>query len=310
MRIFYKILKWLGIVILGLVVIFVALYFYMDNKPDIGDNFRESVVAGGEVEKKYLEKGEYRTTRQTFSEESPINRYTIYYPEELKSSSKTYPLILVLNGTGGKASKYEPLFEHFASWGFVVIGTEDKNTGTGQTAKQTLAFMLEQDGNADSVFYQKIDRQNLGITGFSQGGASVFNVITDGDFQETFKAAVPLSPVSESMAKQATHYPYDSSNVKIPILVLAGTKGDFETKTVIPLSELNRLFEKIPSQKVIARRIDATHDHMLYSAAGYVTAWFRWHLQEDSEATKAFMGDSPELLNNQYYQDQRMDLGG
>ncbi len=38
--------------------------------------------------------------------------------------------------------------------------------------------------------------------------------------------------------------------------------------------------------------------------------WFMWHLQGDTEAAKALIGDSPELMNNQYYQDQRMDLGG
>ena len=48
---------------------------------------------------------------------------------------------------------------------------------------------------------------------------------------------------------------------------------------------------------------------MLYSADGYVTAWFMWQLQGDEEAAKEFVGDKPELMNNELYQEQRIDLG-
>ena len=47
---------------------------------------------------------------------------------------------------------------------------------------------------------------------------------------------------------------------------------------------------------------------MLYSADGYVTAWFMWQLQNDPNAAKAFTGDTPELANNELYQEQRIDL--
>jgi hypothetical protein len=42
--------------------------------------------------------------------------------------------------------------------------------------------------------------------------------------------------------------------------------------------------------------------------AMYVTAWFMWQLQGDTEAVKAFTGDDPELLRNPRYQDQRIDI--
>ena len=45
---------------------------------------------------------------------------------------------------------------------------------------------------------------------------------------------------------------------------------------------------------------------MLYSANGYVTAWFMWHLQGDEEASKAFVRDNAEILGNKLYQDQRI----
>ena len=123
-----------------------------------------------------------------------------------------------------------------------------------------------------------------------------------------FKAAVTLSPVSEYMTAQATNYTYDSSLVKIPIMIFAGTEGEFETETVMPIVELNKQYEKIASPKAMARRSGMDHDHMMYSAGGYVMAWFRWQLMDDQEAAKAFIGESPELLTNSIYQDQRINL--
>ena len=47
---------------------------------------------------------------------------------------------------------------------------------------------------------------------------------------------------------------------------------------------------------------------MLYSADGYVTAWFLYYLRSNTFASQAFIGDSPEIIENQLYQDQKIDL--
>lgn len=68
------------------------------------------------------------------------------------------------------------------------------------------------------------------------------------------------------------------------------------------------MYNKIPSSKIMMRRIGAEHGQMLYSADEYVTAWFMWQLQGDEEASRAFIGDSPEILKNNLYQDQKINL--
>ena len=295
-------------VVLGIVL--TVLYLYADNKKDIKAGYQKKIETGGSLEAKYLAGGDLETKKFTAREEKPIKKYTVYYPKELENTAHAYPMILVVNGTGGKATKYEAQFELFASWGFIVVGTQDKGTGTGETTIKTLNFMLDCNENADSVFYQKIDTENIGITGFSQGGAAVFNCITKYDEAKYFKAAAPLSPVSEYMTALATNYTYESADVKCPILIMTGTEGEFETETVIPIAELNKQYDKITSPKAMARRVGMDHDHMMYSAAGYVIAWFRWHLMDDQEAAKAFIGEKPEILGNSMYQDQRIDLEG
>ena len=285
-----------------------GLYLYADNKPDIIKGYEKSIQTGGSLEAQYLQHGAYDVKKFTAKAETPISMYTIYYPSELETIMQAYPMILVVNGTGGKATKYEPQFELYASWGFIVVGTQDKGTGTGVTTIKTLHYMLDQNENAGSIFYHKIDTDNIGITGFSQGGAAVFNVITKYEEARYFKAAAPLSPVCEKTALQTTNYPYDSAEVKCPILVMAGTSGEFETDLVSPLEEMNKQYDKITSPKALARRVGMTHDNMMYSAGGYVMAWFKWLLQGDKEAAKVFIGDLPELMSNSMYQDQKIDL--
>lgn len=307
-----KMLKIVGIVLLAIPVVLVAVlavvYLYADNRRDIKPGYNQEIETGGTLEAKYLAGGDFETKKFTAKAEDPIKKYTVYYPAELASTDKEYPMILVLNGTGGKATKYEAQIDLYASWGFIVVGNQDKATGTGVTAVETLHYMLGQSDDPDSIFYHKIDLDNIGITGFSQGGAGVFNVLTKYDEASYFKAAAPLSPVSEYMTALATDYTYDSSKVNIPIMIFAGTEGEFETETVLPLAELQKQYAKITTPKVMARRVDMTHDQMMYSAGGYVIAWFRWQLMDDQKAAQVFIGESPELLSNPLYQDAAINL--
>lgn len=308
MKTLLKILKVFFITILFLAAFIVVWYLWADNVPVIHKGYNEKIETGGEIEKKYLQNGTYEILKETVKADDPIKKYTIYYPSELETTSKQYPMILVINGTGFKATKYEPEFQQLASWGFIVVGTQDKGTGKGETTIKTFNYMLGENENKDSIFYGKIDVENIGITGFSQGGAATLRAITMFEESHYFKTAVPLSPVSEKTAEKTTDYPYDSAKINCPVLMLAGTSGDFETEIVIPIAEMNKMYDKITSPKVMARRIGMIHDDMMYKAGGYVTAWFMWQLRGDEEAAKAFIGESPEIMNNGLYQDQYIDM--
>ena len=207
-----------------------------------------------------------------------------------------------------KASKYKAQFRHFASWGFIVIGTEEEQAWDGIAADRSLAFMLEQNDDPDSIFYQKVDTENISAVGHSQGGAGVFNAVTECEHSAFYKTAVPLSPTHEEQTF-ALGWHYDLSKVQIPVLLLAGTVGDFEMELVIPEEGMIEMYNKITSPKVMARKLACEHGDMLYSADGYVTAWFMWQLQGDQGAANAFTGDSPEILTNPLYTGQNADLG-
>ena len=118
----------------------------------------------------------------------------------------------MLNGTDVKASKYKEQFIHFASWGFIVIGTEEKESWDAVAADKSLAYMLAENENPSSIFYHKVDVHNIGAMGHSQGGAGVFNAITEMEHSNMFKAAVSLSPTHEEQAI-ALKWHYDLTKI-------------------------------------------------------------------------------------------------
>ena len=168
-------------------------------------------------------------------------------------------------------------------------------------------LIISENSNSNSIFYGKLDLDNIGITGHSQGGSGVLTATSIMEYKDKYKTAVALSPTHEEISHQFG-WKYDLTKINIPILMIAGTNGDFETQSVIPIEKMIEMYNKIPSSKVMLRRIGAEHGQMLYSADGYVTAWFMWQLQGDEEARKAFIGDSPEIRNNKLYQDIQLSV--
>lgn len=302
------VLKITGIAVLSIVILAFGLLLYLSTRPAVPNNYTKTVKTVSEIEAKYLAMGNSDIKYMQESADEPIKKYEIYYPAELETSGKTYPAVVFVNGSGIPGSKYKALFRHLASWGFIVVGNEDPNAGNGTSTERTLLRLLELNEDAGSVLCGRVDTENIGISGHSQGGAGVLNAITASEHSALWKTAVALSPTQEELAL-ALGWIYDMKKVDIPLLMLAGTEGDFETQVVIPFEAMQTMYGKVSAPKVMARRTGAEHGQMLYFADGYVTAWFLWQLQSDTEAAKAFVGENADLLYNGLYQDQQSSIG-
>ena len=302
-----RLFKILGIILLAIIVIIAVLLILLSHAKSVPNNYSKTTKTGGELEAKYLADGAYPVKAVKVAMDEPLQQIEIYYPEAITESNGKYPVVVFANGTGIPAKQYPALFKHLASWGFVAIGNEDPSSGNGLSSDQTLMYLLGENDNPNSIFYQKIDTEHVGITGHSQGGAGVFSAITINDHSDLFTAAVALSPTNEESA-HALGWNYALENITIPVMMLAGTEGDFETQLVLPIEAMNTMYDKISSPKLMMRRTGAEHGQMLYMADGYVTAWFMWQLQGDEEAGKAFVGAAPEIMTNPEYQDQRVRM--
>lgn len=73
--------------------------------------------------------------------------------------------MIFANGTGSTLSTYKSFLNHLSSWGFIAVGNDDKNTRTGASLEKTIKFLIDENENENSVFYQKIDLDNIGIGG-------------------------------------------------------------------------------------------------------------------------------------------------
>lgn len=297
-----KILKIVGIILLILVVLIAALLICLSMKPFVPDNYTKTVGTGGEIEAKYLTMGTHEVKYAEAEAPGEWKKFEAFYPADLETEANTYPVVVFANGTGVFASKYKALFRHLASWGFIVLGNEDPSTCTGASAEATLAWLLEQNSDPDSVFYQKVDTEHIGISGHSQGGVAVFNAVSEQPHGGLYTCAVSLSPTEWALA-MAIGLDYDPGKMTTPTLILAAPEND-----VITPDGVKGLADVIPAGTVRALRPGMDHGKMLYSADGYVTAWFMWQLQGDQDAAKAFVGESPEILNNPMYQDVAVDL--
>lgn len=309
-----KILKIAGIILL---IVIAAIILFIVVSAKVADyrnaHYYENATPAGEIEKKYTEMGPLEVSAfEKEAEGEDFKKYEVWYPAEMKDNGKQYPLVIMVNGTGVKASAYKEVFRHLASWGFIVAGNEDEFSWSGASSAKTLDFMLQENEAEGSVFYQHIDTGNIGIAGHSQGGVGTINAVTDQYNGDLYKAMWTASATHIDLAN-GLGWPYDVSKVTIPYMMVAGTGiadgGDgvegSSSVGIAPLFSLQANFDAVSDEvpKVMAREKDKDHGDMLRYADGYMTAWFMYWLQGDEDAGKAFFGENAEILLNPNWQD-------
>ena len=172
--------------------------------------------------------------------------------------------------------------------------------------------MLEQNQNSDSLFYEKIDVQNIGIAGYSKGGAGAVRAVTECENSGWYKTIFTGSAAHSYLAQMWGGY--DASKVSIPwfMTAAAGTSDDTgamdaatEWLGVAPLSSLVENYDAMPDYvfKLRARVAGAEHEEMQMKTDGYMTAWMLYQLQGDEETAKALTGENAEILRNANWQD-------
>ncbi len=309
-----KVLKVIGIVLLVIVVLVVVLLIIASKSPAVSDDYIKKVQTGGSIEAKYLAMGPHEVSYWEQGVMQDFKKYEIYYPSDIAENSEKYPVVIFSNGTGVNGSKYPAVLKHLASWGFIVMATEEENSWSGFSSElclRTIILLNETkaiDGWADNPFYGHVDLDHIGVSGHSQGGVGVINAATDMKHSDMIKAIAAASPTNMTLVK-GLQWDYDPSLISAPIFLVSGT-GNADENLVVSGQQLTDIYNSVPDTvtKVMARRSDADHGDMLTFADGYMTAWFMWLLQGDEEAAKAFIGDNAELLHNELYQDQQANI--
>lgn len=318
-------LKVIIIIVVLLVVGFVLLLVKINER---STNYFKYSETGGSLESKYTAMGEYEVSYKEYdANDETIGKYAVWYPNNLENSDNKYPIVIFANGTGSTSATYKSFLKHLSSWGFIAVGNDDQNTRTGASLNKTVEFLIQENENKDSIFYHKIDLDNIGIGGHSQGGPAVFNMVTNQEYGNMIKTLYAVSATSSyHTAIYGDGWEYDISKINIPVFLTAGT-GTFDAGSatskeqvnddnkgiaqgICPLWSLKENYELLPEtiSKVIARKKNVDHGDSHLQTDGYMTAWFMYWLKDDSEAKKVFFGDDAEILTNKNWQDANKNM--
>lgn len=204
----------------------------------------------------------------------------IIAPENMQAGCK-YPVIVFGMGTGAPTSAYTGFYEHFASYGFVVVVDPTRN---GQSSGESMRAAL--DWAYQSEFEDMLS-DKAGATGHSQGGGGAYATSS----HDKIKAIVGLQPGQFRSA----------NNTTAAYLGLAGTNDSFGIFT-------NPSFLHYPGSvgvdKFMASHVGADHIQSMintqsgpglnYKAAA--TAWFRCYLSDDANACQMFSSGACDKL--------------
>ena len=248
------------------------------------------------VEQKYHENGPYQVTVHS------IDDIHVFVPDTIHNAP--LPTVAMVNGTGLKALHYRPVFEHLASWGFVVIGNDDSNAWNGRSALVSLDKAIFQNSIVSSPLYQRIDLDRIGVVGHSQGAMGAINAATEDD---RFKVLYAASCPQKSLAKKLD-WSYSMKTISIPTMLVAGT--EWIDRHISPLDSLLLLAEELPNTTpmLLGRLKGVEHRYVLHEGDAYMTAWLRHFLANDADAAAALASDNPEILNNPRWQNVNIHI--
>ena len=301
-----------------------AIQDWSRDVPSVTADYYTQTQTGGEIEETYTAMGEYDVDYAEYpAQYLLIKQYKIWYPSALAGEEgREWPIVVMANGTGVPASRYAPVFRHLASWGFVVIGNEMQNSWSGGASAGALDLLAELNEDPSSLFYHKLDLDNVGSAGHSQGAIGAINAVTAQPNGDSYKALY-LASTPSSLYASTLEWAYDPALIDVPCFMTAGTglldageagspevAEEAQEVSISPLWSQEENYGLIPDSvpKLRARRTGADHAEMLPWPDGYMTAWFMYWLQGDEAAGRAFFGPDAEIVHNPLWQDIEKNL--
>ncbi|MGF6824669.1 pimeloyl-ACP methyl ester carboxylesterase [Microbacterium sp. ZKA21] len=285
-----------------------ALFNQVVNGSVVGDTYYDETDVSMPLETEYTALGPWDVDEVTVgSDDTLFKTFKIWLPAEADSRADlALPAVVVANGSGTPFFRFEPVFKHLASWGFIVIGNDDPDSGNGRSSTLALDYLVEMNDDPQSELYQRVDIDRIGIAGHSQGGAAAIRAATSDSGPIGFASLFTASTPSLALIKDAelSAWTYDTAKVRVPYFSVAGT-GEVDAETIAPLTSMRENFDAVPDgvPAVMARRDGADHGDMLTWADGYMTAWFRYTLMGDDEAEQVFIGPDAEITRNESWID-------
>lgn len=257
---------------------------------------------------KYSKNGKYKVSSFSFTLPDNDFTYMVWYPKDIGNMSKR-PIILYCNGTSSnyiKTPETVTYLKKAASHGFVCLTNTDENTGIGTSMNLGMDALVAFNSDKSHKLYNKLDVNKVGLAGHSQGATCCINLASQGKYENRsrFKAIYACSlPTPQLEASPLQNCPYDASLVSLPTLLISGAGITDNAFICPPEKSMIPALNKIKNDVYAARMKSVEHADSIIKTHPYMIAWFDYKLCGNKDASKAFIGKSPELKTNSKFQD-------
>ena len=274
----------------------------------------------GPIELKYYATGPWAVTVSLGGGccDSAGNKFDLYYPTQLGANGFKHPILTWGNGTNATSSLYTYYLRHMASWGFVVIATQDMNTGPGQTVLDGANYLKKANNDPQSPFNQKLNVNEIGSFGHSQGTGGALNALIKS--AGLIKTAIAIEIPAQIWCSSGVNCADTSKMTSGSIFLIDGSAdGIISPETQPPgvkgqqsvdgyyNAAPNNIVKlkgslKGPNHNDVQGQPDCTSvpfgcANGVYGYLGYPTAWFMYQLQGDSYAHGAFVNPTGEMFS-------------
>jgi hypothetical protein len=241
----------------------------------------------------------------------------LIYPANLRANGFKHPIVAYGNGTNAKPIEAAYFLKHLASWGFVVVASEDKQTLSGITIVDSVKFLIAANGDPGSIFLNKLDVGQIGAVGYSQGAFGVISAMIKSP--GLIKTIIAIELPAKSWCKPACPDPDVRNLTQGSIFFVTGSDDPIAPPTQPPglagEQSIEAYYNAVPDNlmKLKGTLIGPSHNDIsgqpdcakatgaacvigVYGYLGYPAAWLMYQLQGDFYARSAFVQQTGEMF--------------
>lgn len=217
--------------------------------------------------------------------------FTLYFPENAQAGER-FPLLTFGNGTFCSPTFYDTLIGHVVSFGYIVIAPNTSNTGSAEEMLKGVEWALAQDMQSGSPIFEKVNRDQIGAFGHSQGGAGTCRAGADA----RIKTVVPLSGTTAPADIKGTAFFVTTGGEAMSSSGIETAFNNAKGPAVygVTMSGNHDEYTDVEDDPMVS---GLTSDDAKQSRAA-VAAWFDWQLKSKAENKGLFVGDSCGFCKN------------
>ena len=264
------------------------------------------------IEAAFSAPGPFATTTGTVMKGSKVE-YDLFYPSDYASVGFKSPIITWGNGTGDVPDMYSTLLLQFASYGFTVIATTRKNTGSGREIDAAAHYLVKMNATQGSLFSGHLNVHRVAAVGHSQGalGAARVAVMDPKLITTLITFSIPAASLDTTNpdCPVVTDCEVNMASVHQPAFLIStyGREDRFISSPRVDRAYFSQVKGRAALGTIkTSGGVKVDHASIQNATDGgnpgeeiaYATAWLEFTLRGNRQAARAFTGPHPELTSN------------